>query len=928
MTEHLYKHMRVLGVVSNDVPVAWERRGRDYFAAVSTGHAFNIYNMDKIRLILIGPQLDHKITRLALFRSFTYVATGSVLHIFKRGILHETLAPFPSLITAIEVVDQTVFVASADGHMQIWNTVEGDQGRFKLNLKEGSSVTSLLHPHTFINKLLVGTTTGIEMHNVATQKRVTDFPGFHSDIVSALGKDHDMSGSNTVDMRVNSIARSPTPTVYGVGFHNGMAVTIHLKSDQLLHALKLECPVRSISFRMQPDFPFMLAGGDNGDLYTYDLSAGVLAATTRASHDGPVLSSCPALQEPILYTAGANAIKCWIWDTDTPAPRLLRHRGGHRGDVLVARWHGEAGTRTIDTLESHQLITAGEDKTVRVLNAIQAHRSRLMSQGKGKDSSFGKAGRLLGEVTCMASREIREEHWATMLTGHRGNSYAQAWSVSHAKKLLGPLLDRFKGADSERRLMISKNRKANGGNVSKRMAAALKHLSQETRYRLETSDKAPVSAVGISPCGHYGYVASERGGMSVYSLQSGRRICTKQVFGRSLCFIGCGSGRLVLLSRDGEVKVVHSETLETISDTSEHMAASSSSGRTTVLAAAYHRSSGHLAVAVARGDIQLWATAQERPPYLAREFKQAHGGHPVPKDGLAFNGAGDRLFSAAADCKLDVHSIRLARVLDSMPLPAPPRSISVSPSDQIIAVTLAGRPGVYLVSSVEGFGVPSMDTSELVSDTSSYSTDETVMSGLSSPFWSAFNTLDKMDTKDTKRETLAIFGGSLQRSGARAPFFLPATGTTRREFDTSALTEAIQSVQEVIEGAADGISASSKRRRAKKKRGLEAEELSFAALRQMSPSDVDSRISLLRDAQLKAWVLLLADAVESGQDFDLVCGWALATLTAHGMTMARDEELTALARRLRGALSTRWLGLRGAWEEVRAAGAIICGDEI
>ena len=62
----LFYPFRALGYVNEGVPFVEHRRGTEHFVTVSAGKAFQVYNCERLRLVLVGPQGDADITALAV----------------------------------------------------------------------------------------------------------------------------------------------------------------------------------------------------------------------------------------------------------------------------------------------------------------------------------------------------------------------------------------------------------------------------------------------------------------------------------------------------------------------------------------------------------------------------------------------------------------------------------------------------------------------------------------------------------------------------------------------------------------------------------------------------------------------------------------------------------------------------------------------
>ena len=84
----LFYPFRALGYVTERAPFAVNRRGTETFVTVSAGRAFQIYDCEKMRLKLVGPQLGGEggpdISALACRDDLTFVGIGSTIVVCRR----------------------------------------------------------------------------------------------------------------------------------------------------------------------------------------------------------------------------------------------------------------------------------------------------------------------------------------------------------------------------------------------------------------------------------------------------------------------------------------------------------------------------------------------------------------------------------------------------------------------------------------------------------------------------------------------------------------------------------------------------------------------------------------------------------------------------------------------------------------------------
>tara|TARA_B100001142_G_C14201617_1_gene604051 strand:+ start:168 stop:986 length:819 start_codon:yes stop_codon:yes gene_type:complete len=120
-TPALFYPFRALGYITENVPFATQRRGTETFVTVSAGRAWQIYNCDKLRLALVGPQFDGEIVALAVRNDLTFAAVGRDIHVCRRAHKVVTLRAHAAQITSLFVFASLLISVCADGRVMSWD---------------------------------------------------------------------------------------------------------------------------------------------------------------------------------------------------------------------------------------------------------------------------------------------------------------------------------------------------------------------------------------------------------------------------------------------------------------------------------------------------------------------------------------------------------------------------------------------------------------------------------------------------------------------------------------------------------------------------------------------------------------------------------------------------------------------------------------
>lgn len=235
----------------------------------------------------------------------------------------------------------------------------------------------------------------------------------------------------------------------------------------------------TLAFRTGAGVPLMAAGGGAGVVTVWNLEERKLHCTIRDAHDAPLAALHFFAGEPVLLSsAGDNAVKEWIFDGPDGVPRLLRFRSGHAAPPTLVRHYGVG----------KNLLSGGQDRAFRCFSTIQDAQSRELSQRhtqrRAKRLRVTEYDLKLNRIVALDACDVRERDWSNVITAHEGDSSAYVWRLQ---------------------------RYALGEHV----------LSPPPKELLNQPPPAPVTAVCLSRCGNFGFVASAAGRLDRYNMQSG-----------------------------------------------------------------------------------------------------------------------------------------------------------------------------------------------------------------------------------------------------------------------------------------------------------------------------------------------------------------------------------------------------------------------
>ncbi|KAJ0250207.1 Transducin family protein / WD-40 repeat family protein [Hirschfeldia incana] len=407
----IFEPFRAIGYITSTVPFSVQRLGTETFVTVSVGKAFQIYNCAKLNLVIISPQLPKKIRALASYRDFTFAAFGNEIAVFKRAHQVATWSKHDAKVDVLLLFGEHVLSLDVEGNMFMW-AFKGIEEHLApighVELGEKFTPTCIVHPDTYLNKVLVGSQEGpLQLWNINTKKMLYQFKGWGSSVCCCVS--------------------SPALDVVAIGCADGKIHVHNLKLDQEIvtfeHASR--GAVTALSFSTDGR-PLLASGGSSGVISIWNLNKRRLQSIIRDAHDSSVISLNFLANEPVLMSASAdNSLKMWIFDTNDGDPRLLRFRSGHSAPPLCIRFYSNG----------RHILSAGQDRAFRLFSVIQEQQSRELSQRhisrRAKKLRLKEEELKLKPVIAFDCAEIRERDWCNVVTCHMDTAEAYVWRLQN-----------------------------------------------------------------------------------------------------------------------------------------------------------------------------------------------------------------------------------------------------------------------------------------------------------------------------------------------------------------------------------------------------------------------------------------------------------------------------------------------------------------
>lgn len=365
----IYQQNRALGYVSNHVTatVRYVAGRKENCVSTCVGKSFQTFNCTHFRLLAVSGLHEHDIQCLASDKFLIYSASGNNIYGWRRGneIKHKYIG-HQSRVHQIIPFGEHLISVDDSSLLKVWDKKDESVYLEIPFPNDTFKISVVMHPHTYINKILVGSDQGgLQLWNVRHAKLIHTFNSFSS--------------------KITVLEQSPAIDVVAVGLSNGKIILLNLKVEEILMEFTQEWgQVTGISFRTDGP-PIMATSSINGQIAFWNLEERKVQGTLLA-HDDGIFTLRFLPNEPLLLTTSTdNSLKLWIFDKLDGNPRLLRYREGHSAPPQHIRYHGSKGD---------SVLSAGEDSSLRIFSTI----SETLNVSLGRASYNRKASKKISKI--------------------------------------------------------------------------------------------------------------------------------------------------------------------------------------------------------------------------------------------------------------------------------------------------------------------------------------------------------------------------------------------------------------------------------------------------------------------------------------------------------------------------------------------------
>ncbi|CAF3728177.1 unnamed protein product [Adineta steineri] len=753
--QHLFSSYRTLGLVTNHVPciLRIHQRHSSHLLLTAIGKVFHAYRLNTLQVLLVSDAHTEDIQALASNSRLVFVASGSSIYVYRRVFhLYQTLSDHKGDVQhLLPFGDEHLISIDESNTLRVWD-IQSASVYFLLEFDpKNFHITCLLHPATYVNKLLIASRQGtMQLWNIKSNKLLHEF--FSNDDIQTNS--------------ITAIAQSTVVDVIAIGYNNGQIRLHNLRYDETLVTFTQDFngPITSIAFRLD-NVPHMATGSSAGHICIWNLDTCHLISQMRNAHKQCSIAALHYIPgEPLLISNGNdNALREWIFDMpDGQSCRLYRERCGHSKSPRCVRFH-----------DNEIVLSAGNDGRLRTFHTILDNLSRC----------FGRTTRYKWEM------ELNENE-------NNDNDDEKNEDTEQPLPIIDLRCEVIKENDWDGIIAIHENRRrVSAWNYIR--ATRSQHRFEHERFATKVYHNTEVLATccDISPCGNFGIIGYSTGHIDMYNMQSGlyrgsfddgpiqfaaknpRKRLKSSPYATAHSYSLCGvsfdslNTRLISCDINGNIKLWRLKTKTLISSTS---IIDQDNSKIHITKMIVHRDSGLISLAFNDYTIKIY-DFDTMICKCIRTFSQ--NTHTNDITALAFMPDARWLLTTSLDKTMRIWDIPSGQLIDTLEFDQAIMTIAVSPNGDMLATGHTDALGVYLWSNRSMFGgsiINSTTEQLLVGDFQSpeqISKNLITLSALPESKWKNLLVLDTIRQRNKPKQPINI--------PKQAPFFLPTVSNLR-----------------------------------------------------------------------------------------------------------------------------------------------------
>ncbi|EGT53710.1 hypothetical protein CAEBREN_23389 [Caenorhabditis brenneri] len=345
----LFAPYRFMGVVTGDVTpsirTTYIGKKSNLSVLCPIDNVIVQYNGQKLRAIGMSNPLSDKVSAVASSSSCVFAAHGTSISSlpFCREV-SKSIDIGAETKLLILIGTQLVAVDTSSGIHVIDTSATSDEVTAPPDLQlqlhlEGSDnfeITSICHPSTYLNKIVVGSNEGkLRIINIRTGKVIHEF-------------------QRNFGAKITILEQTTALDVLAIGMENGEVVLFNVKMDKVLGSFRHDAKISNIAFRDDGEASMVTADA-SGTIAIWDLEKQELLGKITGVHTAEINRLYFVAGEPIMLSGGLdNSLRLWVFDSADGLPRELIRLEGHSKPCVSVKFVGKT-----------DVLSAGKDGSIR-----------------------------------------------------------------------------------------------------------------------------------------------------------------------------------------------------------------------------------------------------------------------------------------------------------------------------------------------------------------------------------------------------------------------------------------------------------------------------------------------------------------------------------------------------------------------------------
>ena len=392
----IFKPFRAIGLVCDNLGFIYHRNIPEKQFTVSVEHGFQTYGVDGLRLIYVSPHVSRRITSMAVYKDLILTASKNEIEVWLKTHSREKLTEHKAEVISLLVAGDMLISLDTKGKVIIWELPTCK----KLNEIQVTSKTLIMHPPTYLFKVLFAGNKELELWNINSLKQIYNFPTICA----------------SFDSSITAIEESVVVDVVAIGLQSGKVLVVNIRTDKVLLQFNACSKVNCLSFSHLEsglNYSLLAVSTSAGDIVIFDLNSKRVHTSVKG-HNGKNVDKVFFIPgEPLLMSSSGddNSLKVWIFERGQVKPRLLRSREGANGPARYLKFYGDEGKDI--------LVSCGDNALLQRISLISDHQNIIFSTS---GQSVTNSTRAFG------FSKYREFDWSNIVTCHFDSSECYLWS--------------------------------------------------------------------------------------------------------------------------------------------------------------------------------------------------------------------------------------------------------------------------------------------------------------------------------------------------------------------------------------------------------------------------------------------------------------------------------------------------------------------